>query len=531
MPPDKPYPPLVEGLVNSLPQQVPYPLGLVRVIETHISWVILAGRHALKIKKPVNFGFLDFSTLSRRKEACEKELRINRRYSPDIYIEVITITGSAGNPTLDGDGAVMEYAVKMRRFPSNQLFSQLATTGHLLPKHIIDLALQVARFHNSLIPEPAPCAQPRLERAQDFIEANFTSISTLISNDSDRLPLATLHAWTRHQRQALREPLLSRSSLGFIRECHGDLHLGNIVLLNGRPRLFDGIEFNDDLRWIDTMSEIAFTVMDLEEHGLPPLAYLFLNRYLELTGDFLGVVLLDYYRLYRAMVRAKVATLQLKQTTCATRRAQLAAGYHRYIGYGLRLIEKKTPHLVIMHGLSGSGKSYLASQLATEMPAVRIRSDAERKRLFGENGNSAGIATGLYSRECTDLTYQKILDFAHRILSSGHSVILDATFLKHVHRRDAQQIAKVSGSEFFILNCEAPIDLLSRRIRSRQQEDADLSDANESVLRLQLDSHEPLLASEQSHALTLDMSHRQNIPEILSRLRNLQCDRVAALTP
>jgi aminoglycoside phosphotransferase family enzyme/predicted kinase len=515
--PKEPLPSLIDGLFKRLSQSAallkPDP---VEIQETHISWVLLAGEHAFKIKKPVNFGFLDFSTLKLRKEACEQEIRINQRYSPELYSGVVTITGAINKPQLCGDGPIIEYAVKMKRFPADQLFDQLAIAGKLLPEHILDLAAQVASFHAQTPSEPEAFIRQRTDRTQAFVEANFTTISAHLHHEAERPVLKTLHDWTLQQQARLRQLILARSSLGFIRECHGDLHLGNIVLLDGHARLFDGIEFNEDLRWIDTMSEIAFTVMDLEEHGLPQLGHLFLNRYLELTGDYRGVELLNYYKLYRAMVRAKVAIIQLKQTTLETKRKALKAVFRQYIQYGLDLIKMRTPCLLIMHGLSGSGKSYLASKLVTALPAICIRSDLERKRMLAGHPESS-----LYTRQSNELIYRHILDAGQRILISGHNVILDATFLRHADRSDAGMIAKAAGSRFCILDCKAPKALLNQRIRTRQREQAGPSDADETVLAFQINVREPLQAYERIQTLTLDMSLSQDIPALLNQINQL----------
>jgi predicted kinase len=248
---------------------------------------------------------------------------------------------------------------------------------------------------------------------------------------------------------------------------------------------------------------------------LPELGHLFLNRYLELTGDYPGVELLKYYQLYRAMVRAKVAILELKQITQDTKRSERLAVYHQYIQYGLRLIENTTPRLLIMHGLSGSGKSCLASQLAAALPAICIRSDIERKRMFADHSESS-----LYSRQSSDLIYHHLLELAQRILRSGHNVILDATFLRHNDREIAEKIARAAGSEFCILNCEAPSELLKQRIRTRQVQRTDPSDADETVLELQMNAHEPLQANEKSQTITLEMSVSQDIPKLLRAINH-----------
>lgn len=508
---------LIRGLIKRLSQISPSSgVDPLRIMETHISWVILAGKHAFKIKKAVSFGFLDFSTLNLRKEACEEEIRINQRYSPDIYIEVIAITGPVNEPELGGNGPIIEFAVKMQRFPADQLFDQLAFTGQLLPKHLLDLAEQVSKFHARIQPEREDHGSSRLNRTKGFMEANFTTLLSYLNDEARLATIKTLHNWTQQQHALLRPLLLTRSRLGHIKECHGDLHLGNIVLLDGHARLFDGIEFNADLRWIDTMSDIAFTVMDLEGHGLTGLGYVFLNRYLELTGDYSGIELLKYYQLYRAMVRAKAAILELKPTMHQTKRTALLRRCDQYIHYGLQLIANIRPQLLIMHGLSGSGKSYLASQLATAIPAICIRSDIERKRLFAGHSESS-----LYSRQSRDIIYQHLLEIGKCILKSGHNVILDATFLKETDRSAAKMIATASRSSFCILNCKAPSSLLKQRIRARQRQRTDSSDADETVLKLQMNKHEPLRTHERLQAVNVDMSLTPDIPVLLRQIHQL----------
>ena len=513
------HPPLIEGLLNHLNDPIPSGSLPPEIHETHISWVLLAGDIAYKIKKPVNFGFVDFSTLALRKHACEEEIRINQRYSPEIYIELTKITGTASEPVIGGKGPILEFAVKMRRFPTDQTFDRLATTGKLLPKHLHDLASVVAHFHLQSPGATGALARTRLERATDFVEANFDTISAHLNHESESESVVMLRAWTQREREKLTDLFHERSSQGFIRECHGDLHLGNIVLLNGRACLFDGIEFNEDLRWIDTLSEIAFTLMDLEEHGLQHLGYLFLNRYLEITGDYAGLPLLDYYRLYRAMVRAKVAILQSTQEISGENQHIQQDICDRYIRYGLRLAERKTPSLIIMHGLSGSGKSFLASQLAGTLPAIVIRSDIERKRLFAEQGSTITGMGDLYNRSTTQLTYQRLFEFSRRILGSGHSVILDATFLRSDERGKAKRLAEECNSGFLILECEAPVELLLSHIDARQEEGTDPSDADATVLQLQMNSHEPLSVSEKALTLKLDMRSPQNIPALAKQIR------------
>jgi aminoglycoside phosphotransferase family enzyme/predicted kinase len=508
MTPANPYPPLILGLLS--PDAYPEASSIRRIdiAETHISWVLLVGHYAYKIKKPVRLSFLDFSTLELRQQFCLEELRLNHRYSPELYLEVLAITGTVEVPRMGGTGPIIEYALKMRRFPSALSFDRMADDHRLFPEHVTALAKVMAEFHHVIRPErsindsiPQECIDP-------YVEANFSSIDRQLTRTADRSTLNTLHEWTNQEKQRLLGDFSARAKAGFVRECHGDLHLGNIVLLKGCPRLFDGIEFNPDLRWIDTMNEIAFTVMDLEARGLPRLAYLFLNHYLEITGDYRGLKLLDYYRLYRAMVRAKVTMIRREQTPNPAERESLLNLGLNYLNYGLRLIRKKKPCLLITHGFSGSGKSSLAEQLAATLPAICIRSDVERKRLLGQSVS--------YDPAATHQVYGQLMELAREILSFDHHVILDATFLKRKHRVLARRVAEATGTTFKILDCRASWDILEKRLAERSRAGGDPSDADQQVLRLQLKNAEPLTADELEFALTLDMEKRPQPTELVS---------------
>ena len=290
----------------------------VEVVETHISWVLLAGDYAYKIKKAVNLGFLDFSTLEKRRFYCAEELRLNRRLAPDLYLEVVPIAGSADHPVLNGPGPAIEYAVKMRRFPQACLLDQVLLRGELTPETIDAIARRIADFHGrtAIADNESPFGTP--ERAHLPVAENFAQIRPRLRDNEDLIRLDELERWSEREYQARFNALAARKARGLIRECHGDLHLGNMALLDGEAVPFDCIEFSDNLRWIDVISEAAFLAMDLQDRGRPDLARRFLNAYLEQTGDYEGLEVLRYYLVYRAMVRAKVACIRAGQdgTVC-----------------------------------------------------------------------------------------------------------------------------------------------------------------------------------------------------------------------
>jgi len=299
-------------LVRALTNPTLYGPGCtaVRVVETHISYVLLTGGHAYKIKKAVDLGFLDFTSLAARHFYCNRELELNRRLAPAIYLEAVPITGAIDAPCIGGDGPAVEYAVKMREFPQDALLTCVLARKALTAAHIDALAAAVARFHTS-----APRAEPgsRFGSSREILDLaieNFTEIEPLLERESDRRAAADLRRWTEREHAARATLFSERQRSGFVRECHGDLHLGNIALVDGVVTIFDCIEFNEDMRWSDVLADVAFLVMDLRDRGRPDLASRFLSGYLERTGDYDGVQILRFYVVYRAMVRAKVACMR-----------------------------------------------------------------------------------------------------------------------------------------------------------------------------------------------------------------------------
>ena len=473
----------------------------VQHIQTHISHVILAGQYAYKLKKPLNLGFLDFSTLAQRRHCCEEELRLNRRLAPDLYLQVVQITGTLDAPLFGGEGPVLDYAVKMRRFSQSELLSENLPDRQTLHR----LAAQVAEFHLAI-----PAADPTTpygtpERVLHPMLENFAQIRQIGLPDLELSRLDPLESWTRSQGQQLDDLLWQRKRQGQIRECHGDMHLGNITRYQGRLQVFDGIEFNPNLSWIDTQNDVGFLLMDLQHRGLKGEAADFLNRYLELTGDYPGLPLLRFYQTYRAMVRAKVAAIRLNQGGLSDQqRRDLLAEYLGYIELAERLTQLTPPLLMITHGLSGSGKSLFSGWLLERLPAVRLRSDVERKRLFGQGTAAEGLEQGIYSHQASQATYAHLRETAALLLRAGFCVIVDATFLKQAQRLAFQQLAQQLGVPYLILDCQAPEAVLRERIGQRLEQGADPSEADLAVLELQLQNQQALTEQELNHRIDLD---------------------------
>ncbi|UZR28350.1 bifunctional aminoglycoside phosphotransferase/ATP-binding protein [Methylococcus mesophilus] len=501
------------GLMTA--EAYPHPVSDIRLIETHISWVFLTGTYAYKVKKPVDFGFLDFSTLELRLRFCEEELRLNRRLAPEIYLAVCPIAGSPQTPRIEGEGSPFEYAVKMRQFAEGSLLADVAAAQALTADHIGALARLVAEFHCAIPQSGSEDDYGSLSSIRRATMDNFTHIEAILPPEHVARDIARLRESARRDHETLEGVFCARKREGYVRECHGDLHLANIALIDGKPVPFDAIEFNPELRWIDVISELAFVAMDLEARGLTRLAAKLVNGYLSITGDYGGMVLWDYYRRYRAMVRAKIAALTWEHTAQDAARDAHLAGFRSYVDYALSLLPDRPARLILMHGVSGSGKTHVAAQLAEETGAIMIRSDVERKRLASR---CRADPAQVYLPAFTRTTYDRLLELAAPLLHAGLSVILDATFLERRYRDDARRVADTSGAGFAIIAMDAPEATLRERIRARQRAGADPSDADLDVLEQQLRSRIPL--SEEEAGFTVNCGPDSTLPELLARLRD-----------
>lgn len=483
-----------EALVCALmdPAQWPEGGGDRRRIDTHISTVILAGAHAYKLKKPVDLGFLDFVSLASRRAACDEELRINGRLAPEIYEAVCAVTGSIDAPAIDGAGDVIDWAVRMRRFDPDAILSNLA--GRLDADLIERLADRVAAFHAgvAVCPADGPFGEPAAVLAP--MRENITQIRAVDSGHD--AVLDALQAWTLAHYGRLRTVLEQRRRGGFIRECHGDLHLGNVALIDGEPVVFDAIEFNAGLRWIDTCNDVAFLFMDLLYRGRPELAWRFLDRYLQHSGDYEGVALLRFYAVYRALVRAKIAAIRLGQSPGDEAAHRAADELDGYLTLATGLTRGGSGGLLITCGVSGSGKSHDTQDLPGELGAVRLRSDIERKRLLGLAPRDDANAHGAYSAALTGRTYARLAELAQRVIEAGFIALVDATFLRREQRARFRDLAAVLQVPFAILDFDAPVDVLRARVTARRGEVDNVSDAGVEVLEAQLATREPLTAAE-----------------------------------
>lgn len=473
-----------------------------RLIQTHISSLVVDGDRVYKLRKPLVLPFLDFSTPARRRADCEEELRLNRRTAPSLYIGVQPVTGTFDAPRLGGDeGAALDWVLEMRRFDDRLLLGRMAREGRVDAALVDALAATIAAFHAALPPSTPGYGEPAQVRR--WALDNLDALEAVPDLSPEREPMCRLRAWTESTFQRLAPTLAERREAGFVREGHGDLHLDNIVLLDGVPRPFDALEFNPALRHADIVADIAFPFMDLWRHGLPHLAWRLADRWAQDGGDTGGLVLLRCFAVYRALVRAKVAALRGAQgdseAFVAARRdlalAQAIAGLDPAI---------PRPRLVLTSGLSGSGKSTVALALVEALGAVRLRSDVERKRLHGLAPlyrPTPEQALTLYGREATRRTFDHLAGLAQALLAGGETVIVDAAFLHRAERDRFRSMAARQGVPALVVDCRAPEAVLRERLRERARSGHDPSDAGIEVLERQLAFHQDVAVDEPAAVL------------------------------
>ncbi|MEG3437202.1 AAA family ATPase [Pannus brasiliensis CCIBt3594] len=487
---------LIETLTN--PDFYPHPVtSPVKVIQTHASIVFLTGDLAYKIKKPVDYHFLDFSTLEKRKECIDRELSLNQSTAPDIYREVLPITESAGKVTLNGDGEIIEYVLKMNQFPQECLLSQRFDRGELTEAEIESLGKKIARFHQRARTDEYITRFGELETIEQAFEENYRQTEKYIDTVQIRQQFEETKTFTDNFFLDRGDWLRERQEQGKIRECHGDLHLNNMCLWRGEIQLFDRVEFNESFRFVDTMYDVAFTAMDLTARGRPDFANLFLNTYLERVGDWEGLKVLSLYLSRQSYVRAKVNSFLLDGDTFSETIRETARQYYHLAWEYTR---PRSGRLIVLSGLSGSGKSTVAREIAKKLDGIRIRSDAVRKHLAGIDLDDRG-SIELYTPEMSARTFDRLAELARILLPLGYTVILDAKYDRAIWREPLRALAGSIGVPFHIVHCHAPLSVLLDRIEKRI---GDISDATTEVLLAQIEKTEPFTDSEQPYLISVD---------------------------
>ncbi|MDH5445206.1 MAG: AAA family ATPase [Gammaproteobacteria bacterium] len=498
---------LLENLQNK--ELFSHPVEKFELLQTHISFVLLTGPFAYKFKKPVDLGFLDFSTLALRQHFCEEELRLNQRFSEELYLEVISITGSIHHPAINGTQDVIEYAVKMKQFPQSAQLDVVLSQKKLTPTHINMLADTIAEFHSKAEIASKTSEYGNNDSIIDPIRENFSHIRQLSQLAHFEPRLQTLESWCEEFFDKNKSRFEQRKNNGFIREGHGDMHLRNMALLDDKIILFDCLEFSPGLRWIDVINDLAFLLMDLDDRQETLLAWHCLNRYIERTGDYAGLGLLKFYKVYRALVRAKVDAIRLAQPHLTTdEQQQTCRDFVSYLELAEAYTHRDKPTLIITRGLSGSGKTTYTEELLGSIGAIRIRSDVERKRLFKDQNT-------LYKPEITEKVYQHLLRTTESLLNTGYSVIVDATFLDAQKIFPFHSLASNMVIPFHILEFSARPDTLHTRLQGRK---ADYSDANIQVLESQLKHWQEVPDELSSYLVQLDTEQVINFEDVRKKL-------------
>ncbi len=509
----------------------------VEIVETHISWVILTGKYAYKIKKPHDYEFYKAKSLKERINLCKEEIRINKRLSPSLYIDVVEILGTEKTPTISLDNQridtnkvsnIVEVAVMMNEFPSNMLLSKVLEDGMISQNYFLELAFRLSKFHLNLKPY----------NDSNDLSGNFHVYENLrvlknFYSDNSKL-LSSILEWVKKEEKLLNKRFIARKKLGCIRECHGDLHCENIYLKdNSHLEVFDAIDFNKSLRCIDPISEIAFLTTDLEVRNKSSEAIVFLNKWLEQTGDYSGLDLWRWYSSYRALVRAKVNAIKLSQIVINKTKENIdsknrvISKINKYTNKALEIQSKSNGCLIIMHGLSGSGKSYISKFISNNLPAILIRSDIERKRFcidrkskikaskncrLIEKSHSAKFFRGdPYNHEVSKWLFHKwIPKISASALATGYITIVDATYLKREERDLMNKVATNMGSSFHIIECICNEINARKRLKRRAIDGNDASDANYEVREKQKKYLQPLSEVEKQKSLKFDESKSLN---------------------
>lgn len=496
------------------PDAWPGSAGPVELVETHISWVFLVGGLAYKVKKPVRLDFLDFSTAALRHHFCEEELRLNRRFAPGLYLGLSRVVSTSNGLAVDVPGEVVDHAVRMRRFDRNEELDALLDRGDADPALLREFGQRLARQHGAApqAGKAQPWAHP--ERTLLACRENFAALRRM-DDESTLQQVEALAVWTEARFEELAPRFGSRLVEGRFRECHGDLHCANVVRHGGELWPFDALEFDPGLHWIDVANDLAFLFMDLRARGHPGLAAALLDGWLAASGDFDALGVLRFYEAYRAGVRAKVAAIRRSQHPSADE-----TGYQEmkhYLDCAAGATRDRRPRLVVMTGLSGSGKSWLAQRLLGPLEAIRVRSDVERKRLAGLDADATSDGS-IYSPDMTARTYERLERLAERALHDGFSVVVDAACLRVAERRRFAQLATDRRVPFTLVSLEAGRNTLHRRIRHRESAGGDPSEATSAVLEHQLGFAEPLQPGEAADALVVDAEESIDAGDIARRL-------------
>lgn len=517
---------MAQQLIKSLlkPHAYPEHTSSVHLLQTHISFLFVTDNFVYKIKKPVDFGFLNFTTIDRRRFYCDEEVRLNRRLCPDIYLGVVEVRESPLGIIIDGEGRIVDYAVKMKRLPEERMLHRLLAAEQVTEEDMRRIARTIAEFHRNAGRSEEIDNYGRVENIRRNWEENFQQLDEFIDISLSRIDLEIIREWVEifiNKNQAL---FAERVSQGFIRECDGDIHSENICLAD-RVYIFDCIEFNERFRCSDTAADIAFLLMDLDYHRKNSFSTTLLDEYLAATGDQGLSAVLDFYKIYRAVVRGKVESFRLNDPNIPAEDRKTAGEKARLyfrLARGYILRRRLPPSLFITCGLMGSGKSTTASALAFELGLESVTADAVRKeisRLPAYSRDLSGYGEGIYTKAFNEATYAELLARSEKLLSTGHSIIIDATFRRRSDRSRFRELAEKLGSPFIILQTWCPEKTIKQRLDGRIKDPKAVSDGRWELFHRQKSEFEAVAAGE-GKTITVDTSAPllDNVDSILKRL-------------
>jgi len=495
---------MIRTTLKSLLKPDAYPEHVtgVELVQTHVSYIFLTDRHAYKVKKPVDFGFLNFSTIDRRRFYCNEEVRLNRRLCPDIYEGVVELRETASGAAFHGNGTVIDYAVKMKRLPAGRMLDRLVDSGAVTRSDMREISRRIAEFHRTAPTSPSIAEYGRLERIMFNWQENFEQTVPFEGLTLPAHEREVIRSWVESFAAGHGQVFQQRVDDGFIRECDGDIHLENICLDDGAVHIFDCIEFNERFRCCDTAADIAFLLMDLDYHGRHDLSDDVIDEYMARSGDRGLAVLIDFYKIYRAFVRGKVESFRLNDGAIAPEDQALARRRAaRYFRMARGYIERRRlkPTLFITCGLMGSGKSTLAGQLAFELGIASFDSDTTRKQIAGMSPDTAAadaFGAGLYDRSSSDATYAALLQRAEEQLQNGASVIIDAAFPTRLRRIPFAALAERLQVPLVILHVACSEAENRRRLLEREASGRSVSDGRAELLAAQAAGFEPPVQAE-----------------------------------
>ncbi len=514
----------METLIKALhePKAYPHPLKDIKLIQTHISWIFLTGEFVYKIKKPVNFGFLDFTTLEKRDFFCNEEIRLNQRLSPDIYLGVVPIKKRKDGYFFGNKGETVEFAVKMRQLPQDACLANLINRGKANPSLMEKVAYLMADFYNKAKTNEDIAKYGGPERVFINIEENFSQTVPYIGITIDKGTYDELKEYSFNFLENKKARLFKRIKEGRIKDGHGDFHCQNIYFYKDKVYVLDCIEFNERFRYADVAADVAFFLMDLDFRKASSLGHHFLNSYLSITGDYGLLGVLDFYKIYRAYVRGKISSFELNMPLSKEKKIDITERARAYFDLAYHYLKGKgPPKIFVTTGLLASGKSTIARALASRLGAVVLRSDVIRKQMLRLKINEhyyEPFAKGIYTPKITNAVYDRLIELAKQILEYGFSVILDASFNKQVYRKKVVELSKEKNISYLFLHCICDEDTIKQRLLKRQKEKADISDGHYGLLSEFKTFFEPL-TDLNVYSLDTTQALEKNIDEIINSLK------------